>query len=224
MSLTGKTIKGQGGGYCRILSTRNFPVKIEDERKLELLKLIREGSVEAKNELILGHVRLAVSIVDRYIGNFGCKFLDEELDDAAIVGIVVAVNRIEQGHLKHDNVTGYIVMFIHNHVSSYLRKSFIVPMPRGHPYKRNISIHSSRNDRDKNYDPWARDTNPGALLEVKDLIDCSIRNEQERRVVDLKIAGYTDKEVAKIMDMAQVTVFRIRQTLKTRFERLNRND
>lgn len=212
MSLAGKTIKGQGGGYRRILSTGKFPSGIEDGRKLELLKSIREGSIEAKNELILGHIRLAISIVDRYIVNFSCRYLDDELDDAAIEGVVVAVNRIEQGHMKHDNATGYIVKFIHNYVSNCLRKSRVVPAPRGHLYKKGVPIREETVTSDSE-----------TLSEIRDLINCSIRNKKERRVVDLKIAGHTDKEVAKIMDISQVTVFRIRQTLETRFERLNRD-
>lgn len=216
MSLAGRTIKGQGGGYRRVLSTENFPFKIEDKRKLELLKLVRKGNTEAKNELILGHVRLAVSIVDRYIIIYSCRHSDDMLDSAAIEGLTVAVNRVEQGHLKHDNVTGYIIKFIHNYISECLRKLPPVYTPRGHSYPRYVGAEM--------LEIMVQEDNPHALIVVKDLIDCTIRNERERRIVDLRIIGYTDKEIAKIMDIPQVSVFRIRQTLKQRFERLNHDD
>lgn len=213
MSLTGRTIKGRGEGYRRILSTRNFPQKIEDERKLELLGLIRVGNKKAKDELILSHIRLVVSIVDRYISNFNCRYLADELEDAAIEGLIVAISRVEQGCLKHDNVTGYIVIIVHRYVSDCLRKSSLIPAPRGHIFRQGIPIHEG-----------SVSCNPGEMSEIRDLIDCSIRSKKERRVVDLKIKGFTDKEVGEIMDIPQTAVFRIRQTLKTRFERLNRDD
>lgn len=213
MSLARRTIKGRGGGYRRILSTGNFPISIEDKRKLELLKLTREGNDEAQDELILGHVRLAVSIVDRYIVHFNCRYLDDELDDAAIEGIVVAVDRIRQGHLKHDNVTAYIVVVVHRFIADCLWKSSLVRVPRGHHYRWGTPIRED-----------SVNCNPSKMIETRDLIDHVIRSKQERRIVDLRIAGYTDREIGKIMDIPKVTVFRTRQILKTRFERSNRND
>lgn len=213
MSLTGRTIHGQGGGYRRMLSTMNYPVGMGEARKLETLELIRKGNTEAKNELIMCHVRLAISIVDRYILKFNCRHLDDELDDAAIEGVIVAIDRVQRGYLKHDNVTAYIVVVVHRYISDCLRKSSLIPTPRGHVYRKSVQIQEDNVCCD-----------PKTSLETRDLINCTIKNEQERRVVDLKIKGFTDKEVGEIMDIPQITVFRIRQTLKTRYERLNRDD
>lgn len=212
MSLTKRSIKGRGGGFRRILATGDFPSCVDEVEKLKLLRQLREGNAEAKDKLILVHIRLAVSIVDRYIAEFNCRHLDDELDDAAIEAVVVAVNRVEQGHMKHDNITGYIVLWVHSLVSKCLRNSSLVPAPRGHRYRKSIPIDDSRT------------TNGSEDMSlVLDIINRIISTPEEQRIVDLKIASHTDKEVAKIMEIPQVRVQRIRQILRKRFERLNQD-
>lgn len=189
------------------LAVGNYPPGLEESRKLELLELTKAGSTEAKDELILSHIRLAFSIVNRLHTS------DNELKSAAVEGVVHAMSRVSKGHLSHDNVTGYIVHFIHQYIGEYIRKISSIPMPRGHTRLQAYSIR--RNEA--HYDPRA-------MTELKDLLAHSIETKQERRIVDLKIAGYTDAQVGEIMDIPQTRVFRIRQTLKQRFERLNNND
>ena len=212
MSLAGRTIRKVTGGQYRLLQG-NYPPGVEESRKLELLKLTKEGNIESRDELIMSHIRLALSIVNRYIGWHQCRYMRGELDDAAIGGVVYALDRVSKGHLAHDNVTGYIVHFIHNFVSACFQKATLIPKPRGHfrPQAHSIKENSVHYD-------------PRAMSELKDLINCTIETADERRIVDLKIAGYTDSQVGAIMAIPQTRVFRIRQTLKQRFERLNNDD
>lgn len=212
MSLAGKTVRGTNGVYRQVL-TGNVPEAMSEKKKLEILKLTREGDTDAKEILILSHLRLAISIVNRYTRSFDCNYLADELDNAAIVGLVTAVDNVARGRVKHDNVTGYIVTVVHRYISDCLRKSSLIPVPRGHVYRKGTSIRED-----------SANCNPGVLLEIRDLINHTVTNEREQRIVDLKIAGHTDKEVAEIMEIPPSTIFRIRQTLKHRFERLNRNE
>ena len=77
----------------------------------ELKKLIDKGDTET---VIFCHLKLAVSLAKRY-GS------DDEYFDAAIFGLVLGVNRLKD--LKHDNITGYLVWWMHRYIKEVKRPS-----------------------------------------------------------------------------------------------------
>jgi len=200
MSLSGKKM-----GKAHFVEREFIPPDPIDVSKLpELLERIKEdkGKKEAINEIVNGHIRLALSISSRYITYFNCSHLSQDLDSAAMEGLVVAANRLDT--IGHDNVTGFIVVYVHNFVSTYLRKSSIVPVPRG--YDPVIVKSIGENDA----------SHMDSFL-LQDLLENLTKNEIECEIVNLKIQRYTDLEVAGILKIPATKVFRIRKKLKERY-------
>ncbi len=77
----------------------------------ELKELINQGDTET---IILCHLKLAASLAKRY-------GYDDEYFDAAIFGLVLGVNRLKD--LNHDNVTGYLVWWMHRYIKEVKRPS-----------------------------------------------------------------------------------------------------
>ncbi len=202
MSLHGRKIDNRKD-FNR-LSLKEWPKGIDPDESLTLLGHIRQDICRdiAIKRIIEGHLRLAISIVGRYMLFFDCNHLFDDLSGAAFEGVVVAANRLHT--LKHNNVTGYIVRYIHNFVSVALKKSPVVPTPRGHvPVKiKQIDHHDCGYSDD---------------FVQSDILDNLTRTKEERNIVDLRIKGYTDQEIANTLKIPTTRVFRIRKTLKERY-------
>lgn len=97
-----------------------LPPRIDDP--LLILKSVEAENKEAMDAMILGHMRLAMSLVARY------NQPNDELVSAALYGLVKAVHHISKGRLKHDNPTGYIVTFIHAEIKRVFKKKSLVPL------------------------------------------------------------------------------------------------
>jgi len=159
------------------------------------LENVKAGNKKDFDEMILGHTRLAASIVNRYIRKHGVTFLVDELDGAAFEGIVIAVDRIRKGHLSHDNFTGYIIYYIHEYIRKELKKLL-------------SRVHQSS-------EPFI---DPGpTLIDLWDQLSKITKTDFEKKVIKLRSQKYTDKEVAVKLNVSETTVARTRHKLKKRF-------
>ncbi len=75
----------------------------------ELKELIDKGDTET---VILCHLKLASSLAKKY-------GYDDEYFDSAIFGLVLGVNRLKE--LKHNNITGYLVWWMHRYLKEVKR-------------------------------------------------------------------------------------------------------
>lgn len=208
MTLIKRKIKA--GSFQRTGICDYYPQKIENIQ--EILERVREGNREARDTLILGHLRLATSIVNRYLSylNSNHSVMADDLDGAAIEGIVDAVDRIEKGKMQHDNVTGYIVYSIHNSINRCLKKSIPIHVPRNHKIPCFLSLDENHHVKEG----WHEFHD---LVEVKDELDNLIQNEIERKLIDLKIMGHSDTEVAAILGLNRTKLIRMKQSLRERY-------
>jgi len=190
-----------------------YPEALDDDLKLEIVTELKAGNADRKDQLILAHVRLALSIANRHIKRHNLSNLYDELNSAAVEGVIIAVDRILKGHLTHNDATPYIIKFIHHLINLCVSKQPIVPSPRN---RNNTKSHSF-------LDVHAHHDNSG-IAGIKETLDCIIRTRRERRIVDLRIKGYTDVQIGAIMGMPHQTIQRLRKILRKRFERLTQHD
>ena len=190
-----------------------YPEPLDDDLKLEIVSELKAGNLSRKDQLILSHIRLAFAIAKRYIKKHNLSRLYDELNSAAAEGVIIAVDRISKGYLKHNNATGYIVKFVHNSIIQTWAKQPIVPSPRN---RNNTETHSFL-DIHANFDD-------SKVISIHETLDCIIRTQRERRIVDLRIKGYTDVQIGAIMGMPHQTIQRLRKILRKRFERLTQHD
>ena len=192
------------------LNSEEFEI-LDDVEKLKLLKRVREGDSEAVEKMILGHVRLAFSIVNRYVNSF--PYFVDDLKSAAMMGIVIAVNKIAENSMAaHDNVTGYIVINVNYAIRREIQNSFVIRTPRG---KKVVSMTDLTQ-----CNLVKRHSQPSSqLYEIWDAVDSLTEDQLEKQILELRSEGHTDNKVADFLGLSRSSVTRIRKNLFEKYRR-----
>jgi len=105
---------------------------LSDEKKRELLTRIKQGDMEAREELIYGNLRLVLSVIQRFMNR------NDSVDDLFQVGCVGLIKAIDNFNIELEvKFSTYAVPMIIGEIRRYLRD--------------NNSIHISRSLRDLAY-------------------------------------------------------------------------
>ena len=101
-------------------------VTFSEEEKRELLRLSREGNKEARDALVIGNLKLVLSVV----GKFNPK--NECVDDLFQVGVIGLIKAIDNFNLELDvRFSTYAVPMIIGEVRRYQRDNNAVRVSRG---------------------------------------------------------------------------------------------
>ena len=152
-----------------MLLDRALPKRTNEELK----KLIDKNDTET---IILCHIKLAASLARKY-------GYDEEYFDAAIFGLVSGVDRLKD--LKHDNITGYLVWWMHRYIKEVKK-----PLP---------SIGFDLEGPENNMD--FEDT-------IKNLPNL------EQAIVIMKSRGFTNEEICTHLETTQWFISKAKCQLK----------
>jgi DNA-directed RNA polymerase specialized sigma subunit len=183
--------------------SKNLPEPLTKERGYALFTPVRAGNETAKQELILGCSRLVMSIVAQKLrlGSF-YTFRNpngqEELVAEAMQQLVIAVERIEKGHIdKNPNPVGFIVGCV-NWGLEHFRRKFVngvtyVPIVKG-----SVRVNLDYSD-------------------LKDFIATKL-TDQERQVLELKGHGCTDLEIGHQMLLTKARICQIRNKVTDRLK------
>ena len=106
------------------VNTAGLKVLTEDEKKA-LMKRVREGDEEARQEMITGNLRLVLSIVQRFSGR---KENPDDLFQVGCIGLIKAVDHFDIE--KEVMFSTYAVPMIIGEVRRYLRDSASVRVSR----------------------------------------------------------------------------------------------
>ncbi len=208
----------RGQSYEHPFAKQDLAQPLSDEEKKVALKA-RDWDL-----LIESHMRLGCAIAGRYVRLGGNS---DEMVSSAMLGIVEAVDRFKRGTVLHDNITGYIIHYIHQSCIKALRLDCVIPVPQNNDTK--ITVLST--DRNPSETVWGAEggiiicpitdnnievtaTNMGELYETVEYIT---HTELERNVVFLRQQGYTDADVADNLGIGRSTVTKIRKRLLERF-------
>lgn len=205
---------------------------------------LRKGDVTARTLLIEGHLRLAASIVGRYVGRFDINSTEtvEELFSEAMYAVAKAVDAAKT-NLVDDNITPYIVRTIHQHVSDCLARDRLIGVP-----PRTFSRHNGQvtpptvehatsaglgdtggdeyavsfgGNLAANIDTWLVDnTLPETQPMIDDLINSFAITSTEREIVRLRLKGLSDPKISKILRISTAQLGRIRKEMEKRYESL----
>ena len=113
------------------INTAKLPV-LREKEKLELLRRIKEGDTQARQEMINGNLRLVLSVVQKFTNR------GENLDDlfqVGCIGLIKAIDNFDPG--QNVRFSTYGVPMIIGEIRRYLRD--------------NNSIRVSRSMRDTAY-------------------------------------------------------------------------
>lgn len=164
-----------------------FPPPLTDKEIQELLPKLIAGDKEAKERIITGYMRLAASIANKYGDDH------EMMYSAAWCGVCTVIDRvIKKGFKEPFNLTGLVIYYIHRFCKEELPKN-------------------------KNYEIFDVPGKNDDLPELLDLIDSLIKDDIERKIINLRIEGLVDTEIAKMLNLPFSTVNRKRKALEQRF-------
>jgi hypothetical protein len=194
-----------------------------EENVPALLVRLRAGETQARNDAILGYVNLSMSIVGRYIAVMRSDRLANDMVSAAMEGIVTAVDKVVNGEMTHENLTGYVTACVHRFISAELERRQVVRVPHQTISKR----------RQAGLEPPPKpvrvDMSDPAVLrkvarsgeeldfEIREILDRVLQNDLEKSIIELRQQGMTDQQVADELDLSKTAVFVIRKGIETRF-------
>ena len=106
------------------VDTSNLTVLSSDDT-IKLIKEYRNGNVSAKDEAVLGNLKLVLSIVNQFTKRA------DNLDDLFQVGVVGLIKAIDNFSLEHDvKFSTYAVPMILGEIKRYLRDSTFLHVSR----------------------------------------------------------------------------------------------
>lgn len=111
-------LKEKGKEFCYIHSNNILPPPLKEDEELELLKLVKEGDLDARNTLIIHNLRLVVFIAKKFEST---KINIEDLISIGSMGLIKGVQtfKIE----KNIKLATYASRCIENEILMYLRKT-----------------------------------------------------------------------------------------------------
>lgn len=194
----------------------SIPFKIEPERLLELVKKLRSGDESVIEEIVRGHIRLAIHIACRYTRLAPNK--GEVLISEAFYGIMHAINNVSK--MVDDNITPWITSNIHRFVYKFLSTDFLVPVPistiRLKKLQKTPLFIRSVEDIAQ-HEP---SITVSMIVEVKELIMKAVVTENEKIFVEMRIDGFQDTEIAARLNVTESCIANYRNNIRERYERL----
>lgn len=189
-------------------STVKLPPPLLPSEVLILKSKVIAGDTAAREELIMTHMRVAFSIAGKYAKHGASS---DDMTSAALEGVVSAVDKIAEGVLEHDNVTGYICSYVHRYCTNFIDHNSVVYVPRS---QKNKPIVQSL--------PDVPDSECFDMVVFDDLIEKITKSELDAKVIEFRRQGYTNQETADKIGVSCATVIRTRQSLLKRYRSLTR--
>jgi len=187
-----------------------------DSEKLDLLSKVRKNDRAAIDKMILCHIRLAISIVGRFVSINNFNHYINDLDSAAMEAVTVAVNQVAAGKMtNHDNITGYIIIYVNQFITAAAARSLAVYTPRNRKIRNFKSLYLEIPDKDSQL--------CSQEFELWDTIESLINNDIEKEILKLRRDGRTDLEIAELTGLSRLRVLRIRRSLSQRYQRKVKN-
>lgn len=173
----------------------------EVEQYVVLLKL---GSVVARDRLIESHVPLILGIAKSYVKRH--PDLGEEIISAALENLTKKVERIRTGDSLTEN----------NNIGAFLNKSTTLAIKH---YLRKVQQLKQRTDLMITNLPQRRTYNDAVEHLLLDEIFSSTEfNDVEKKIIHMRLGGYTDEEIASEVGITQQRVCAIRHKMRPRLD------
>lgn len=123
--------KVRSSSFKHALRTQNLPKALGDEELKTDVSMMLVGDDIARDRVIAGHMRLALSIVGRYVTVLGHTRYVEEMVDGALFAMLKKVDRLRhKGITRSDfNITAAFIDAMHSGISKELEKLKVIRVP-----------------------------------------------------------------------------------------------
>jgi DNA-directed RNA polymerase sigma subunit (sigma70/sigma32) len=188
----------------------NLPLKLEEQEIDSLVDRLKKKDNSAIERIVIGHLRLAIYIAGQY-ANFAPKKAYDFISEA-VVGIVEICNEIINTGIIEDELSKLIIIRMHKLIVKFFRKDHLIRIPYTSLIRNKIKISVSSLDENiskKQYN----------LLDFFDILNTSMKTDQERKIVELRILKYNDIEIGKKLKLHPTTIGQIRKRIFRRFKK-----
>lgn len=210
MRLAHKRVRGRG--FDHPFGDRELPKAIEPSTLTTLVTMLRSGDLTVANRIAEGHMRLAMSIVSRYLASYNCSRQLDDLVSVAMLAVVQAVRRAAT-NLVDDNITPFIVSAIHSAISNFLTEDSVIYQPHSAERTRHVI---------ENELPDVATVGSDVTSEIIlwDLLHSACCNSVDREIVRLRGKGFGDSDVAQAVGLSRACITKMRHAIETRFQTL----
>lgn len=212
MFLRHRTVRSCPGNPA--IKKHALPTKIEETRLNDLVQRLRDGTIlmEEKDELVRGHIRLALHIAGRYIYHFPHK--RDTMIAEAMFAIAYAIAK-SQERLKDNNFTAYCVSCIHRFVSRESDNNMVTKDRFCRARKQGILLETPSVLQIK--EDMVVDPEPHKLAEMYEVLATCITTALEREIMVLRVQGHNDSEIAELLGKTKARIGQIRADVARRF-------
>ncbi len=245
-----RKIKSLGYSKYLPITFKDLPPRLnEDILKIKvnsLKKLIIENNNEAiiiiRNEIVGGHLRLGVSIAARFATK--SKFRIDDLIGEMFLSLIESVTKFCTDSGYDDNITPYIITCIHSRLLEYIESDHTIYIP-GRTVRYYSAIGSNKLDKlphqihlvqngiiGRNTDESENSeefSGPYVIPEIYDdykineileILDKVTPNFIEKRIIELRVEGYSYKEISPLVGYSQSAISRMLSEIEQRFNKI----
>lgn len=174
------------------------------------------NDVKGKQQIVEACLRLALSVASLYAAKYPSK--KEDLPSVALLSLTKAVDRFFRIERYNNNIRGYIMTCLCNNIKDYIVQDCLIRIPtrtffdnleKGTLDALNVSVktcHGMTDAIDILHDLVCRLTprkvvnltvNMDPEVDVREILELVLNTDENRRIIELKIIGCSDIEIAK---------------------------
>lgn len=209
-----------------LFANQELPFPLEEEEFKKETKHLLEGSLKARNVLIVHMIRLVVKIVNQ-IGQCYPHLRDDLLGEG-LLALVSAVNRFPRVNtdlnlqaFASSTIRFVCVELVKNHHCMHV-PARTVRHKRANGTFKELSLRGTISLEDTHSDivverGWTRCAAKISSFELDEIVELSVTNEEEGYIFDMVRRGCSDREIANHLGRSISYVCRHRNDLFDRF-------
>ena len=194
------------------------------EKNNELYSQVMVGDEQARQQMIEGNMALVGSKVNAFIREHPqVAQLRDDLCSAGYVGLVQAVNAMDKHKTpKNPNPTGYLSVAIYREIKRFVDSEAVISVPDrtqrdARKDNRHIKTPAVHQDISESYAVQKKDTSL-EMVELRDLLYSCCNSDDERRILQMREEGYSDRKIADAIGLSHTTTYMMRRELGKRFQ------
>lgn len=199
---------------------KDVPARIGEVELQKLLMLVRQGNEEACQDMVMQHLLLAKLKVQDFLSDY--PHLKKEMDELvsiALLACVESVKRIREGSMQgHNNITGYIRVAIWRDLGDWVTNYFATAETHK-PLPNQVDVFNT--DESWIFEDSANDcldvNDSHGCFEIKDVLDSLNLLDREWYVIESRMIGDTNDEIAEGLGVTEFTVRFILGDIQRRF-------
>lgn len=180
-----------------------------DEVIYALIKKVREGDTDAREEIILGYTRLVMAKVSTWVTLFPqVSHLSDDMVSEGLLAVIQAVDElIKTGDLEKGSLVAYIHTSIINNINRLLDEENTIRIPRTADNGPVVGPLLNHPTLDNEY----------ILFDFLEGLESLCLTDTEKRILHLRIKGFSDPEISKLLGISRSSIQVFRALLARRY-------